>query len=273
MGGGLGLTLGMLARAMCWFVGCTSLALTADRAHAETSHGSLHFSHPLVSESPSPDTKLRLDYVFFNESQGEGKTHTARLEGEFAFAPWISLELDAPYTFRDPDGEPSENHLDTIEVGVKLATQRFADHGLLFGGGLELGLPTGDDSRGIGSNNVLEIEPFVDFGWKFERWEVVGFLSAGVLHNQESDDADYELGWNLSALYHLHPRLQLLLELDGEEIQGGEEDGHTVVNLSPGLKLRPLPNQDLWLGLGVGFPLTSDKEFDARAMVSAFWHF
>ena len=37
-------------------------------AHDDPSdtQASLHFSHPLIAESPSPDTKVRLDYFFLN---------------------------------------------------------------------------------------------------------------------------------------------------------------------------------------------------------------
>ena len=194
-------------------------------------------------------------------------------EGEYAFAPWISLELDAPYTFRDPDEGPDVDHLDTLEVGLKLASFRFAEHGLVLGGGLEMGLPTGSHSRGIGSNEVVEIEPFVDFGWKRGPLELVGFFSGGFLLNERVEEADFEFGWNLSALYHFPTRLQVLLELDGEEIDGGDENGHTVVNLTPGLKLQPLRGADLWLGAGVSLPLSPDREFDARVIASLFWHF
>ena len=42
---------------------------------------------------------------------------------------------------------------------------------------------------------------------------------------------------------------------------------------TPGIKLRPLRDADLWLGTGVSVPLTSDEEFDARVIASLFWHF
>jgi hypothetical protein len=119
----------------------------------------LHFSHPLFGESPSPDTKVRADYFFRNESrEATGESHTARLEGEYALRDWLSIEADIPYTVRDPDPESSERHLDTVEIAVKLATSAFSEQGLLLGGGLELGLPTGDSSREIGSSHILEVD-------------------------------------------------------------------------------------------------------------------
>lgn len=54
---------------------------------------------------------MRLDYFFANETGEEGepgaKRHTTRFEAEYAFTPLLSLELDVPYTFLNPDGNYS----------------------------------------------------------------------------------------------------------------------------------------------------------------------
>jgi len=44
-----------------FITGYSSLSLADDRG---THIKGLHFSHPLITESPSPDTKIRLDYIF-----------------------------------------------------------------------------------------------------------------------------------------------------------------------------------------------------------------
>jgi hypothetical protein len=139
--------------------------LSADDGHSHTKKG-LHFSHPLISESPSPDTKIRLDYFFFDvegeseegeEEEGGGfKEHTIRLEAEYAFSRNISLEVNVPYTFIDPDEGQGEDHFNNIEVGLKLASFIFEEYGLLLGGGIEFGIPAGDDEKGIGSDHVIE---------------------------------------------------------------------------------------------------------------------
>lgn len=53
-----------------------------------------------------------------------------------------------------------------------------------------MGLPTGKDRKGIGSDNIFEIEPFADFGYKLRDLEVVGFLSLGFPVNQKGDQND-----------------------------------------------------------------------------------
>jgi len=252
------------------------LLLDPGASRADPDHSKeLHFSHPLFGESPSPDTKVRADYFFRNESREvTGESHTARLELEYALRSWVSLEADIPFTVRDPDDESNERHLDTVEIAVKLASSAFSEHGLLLGGGLELGLPTGDSSGGIGSSHILEVEPFLDFGLKRGDLEVTGFLSAGIPMNENGDnEADVELGWNASFLYHLNSRVELLLELNGERVFGGEERGHSTAVVAPGLKLTPTRDQNLKIGVAVGLPISDDKNFDALAIFSVFYHF
>lgn len=260
-----------------WFVfvvgalGAASSAFAQDHTHGAP----LHLSHPLIAESPSPDTKIRFDYIHFNRPGDEGRQHTARFEGEYAFTPSLSVEIDVPYTYLDPDEASSEHNLDNTEIGLKYANFALAEKGLLLGGGLELGLPTGDDAKGIGSNNVVEVEPFIDFGYKQGRFEAVGFLAVGFPVNEnDENEADREYEWNLSLLYHLTPWIETLLELDGEIIDGGEEDGFDTASFTPGIKIRPLRDSTLRLGAGVRLPLaTNEKEFHAMAIGSVFYHF
>jgi hypothetical protein len=247
----------------------------ASLAEAGSHSDHLHFSHPLFAESPFPDSKIRTYYSFRNETGEEmAKTHTVQIEAEYAIRPWISIEANIPYTFRNPDEGRNASGLDTIEIGVKLAASTLAEYGILLGGGIEFDLPTGDSSKGIGSSHILEVEPFVDFGFKRGNLEVVGFLSPAVPTNKNGEDeADVELGWNVSFLYHITRRVEALLEFDGERVFGGEESGLSTASIAPGIKLAPTANQDLKIGAGVSLPISDDKDFRVRAIFSVFYHF
>lgn len=184
------------------------------------------------------------------------------------------MEVSLPYTLLDPDGGASEQAIDNAEVSLKYANFSLAERGLLLGGGLELGLPTGDDDKGIGSNNVLEVEPFVDFGYRCGRSQVVGFLAAGFPTNENGEDeADTEIGWNLSWLYQWTPRFSGLIEFEGLQIEGGGEDGTRSLTIAPGFKFAPLAGHDLRVGLSLAYPLTADREFQAQTLLSVFQHF
>jgi len=256
-------------------------------SHADTDHHDkrLHFAHPLISESPTPDTKIRIDYFFFDvdgeqieegfqaEVPGNFKENTIRLELEYAFSPNISIEADIPYTFLDVEDGSNENHFNNIEIGIKLASFIFEEYGILIGGGLEFALPTGNDDKGIGSDNIIEIEPFLSFGYKLHGFELVSFLSLGFPVNQDDDqDEGDEFGYNLSFLYRLNDSVQPLLEFDGEVVLNGEEDGEIVLNIDPGIKILPFKNKNIAFGFGAGFPLTNDEEFNYRLIASIFYH-
>lgn len=266
------------------------LMAPAATAHEDEAHQGqgLHFSHPLITESPSPDTKIRLDYFFLDVDgevedeelgeEGEGpsrfKENTVNLELEYAFSRNISIEADIPYTFINPDEGRNTSHFNNIEIGLKLASFILEQYGILVGGGIAFGLPTGDDNKGIGSDNIFEIEPYLSFGWKYERLEVVSFLHLGIPVNQDNDqDEGEELGYNLSLLLHATDYLELLLEFDGETVLSGEEEGESVLNIDPGIKVAPFPNKDIQIGFGAGFPVTSDEEFEYRLIASVFYHF
>jgi len=262
------------------------LAISSEDRHSHKTQ-ELHFSHPLITESPSPDTKIRLDYFFLDVDgqiedeelgeEGEGprkfKESTMRLGLEYAFNRNIGIEAIIPYSFLNVDGGSNENHLNNIEIGIKTATYFLEHYGILLGGGIEFGLSTGKDRKGIGSDNIFEIEPFVDFGYKYNNLEVVGFLSLGFPVNQkgEQNEGD-ELGYNLSMLYHIGRSLQALVEFEGETVLNGEEDGESVLNIDPGVKVAPFKNKDIQFGVGAGFPLTSDEEFEYRLTASVFYH-
>ena len=254
----------------------TSAAMLPQDHDPSSDHShTLHFSHPIVTESPSPDTKVRIDGIHLDGVHVEadrGDATTVRLEAEYAFHPSLSVEVNVPYTFLDLDGASSQDSLDNVEVGLKFANFAFADRGLLLGYGIEFGLPTGDDDVGIGSNNELEIAPFLDFGYMNGPLEVVGFSTFVIPTNQNGEEVESEMEPQLSFLYHANESLMALCELDGVGVLSGDEEGSWVVNLSPGLKLAPFAKKNLRLGLSVGFPLTHDEEFDLRVIGSLFYH-
>ena len=238
----------------------------------------LHFSHPLVTESPSPDTKLRLNYTVADQP-AEGPEphttfHTGTLVGEYAFNKSVGIEGSIPYSIADRDGQPSVDHLNDVELGIKYANYALADHGFLIGGGLEVSLPTGSNSKQIGSGHTVEISPYLIAGYKVAAIELIGAVNFSIPANEHTaNKTNWILEWHYSALYHANNSLEFLIEFDGESVYGGDEDGFKTVNITPGIKFRPLADHRLQVGAGVTLPLTREKEFRARPILSAFYHF
>ena len=257
---------------------CTSIwgQISVSKSFSEESDLSSdipEFADPLIGESPTPDTGIRLNYLFIEKSNADERVLNP--EAELAISDWASIELDIPYTFRDPnDGSESTNNFDSSEIALKLA--HALTENTVIGGGLELVLPTGDDTKGIGSNNKLVITPFINFGTKIGLLETVAFVGLGFPTNQqdpvEEADEEQELEWNLAFSYWFVPEARALVELDSEMIVKGD-DNEGVVNLTLGLIGAPWRNSPFEIGGGVSFPITPDKEFDSRIILSLFCEF
>lgn len=252
-------------------------------------HAGLHFSHPLIAESVSPDTKLRLDFAYLD--LGAENESELELEGEYAFHRSVALEVGAH--FDASAGELGETH-----AIAKFANFAFEEHGLLLGYGLEVGFPTGAghghgeieepghghaegaDSEGehiegeAEQADVYEFAPFLNAGLATGPWEVVAWTRYAIPTNQgEPAESGPELRVDLSVLLHATEHIQPVLELGGTVGLGGPQADRETLTLSPGLRVRPAAGEPLVLGGTVSLPLTDARASDARVQVSAFWHF
>lgn len=237
-------------------------------------HDHLHFSHPLVTESPSPDTKLRLDYIYaLTSGTGGVREDIIRIEGEYAFTHGLSLALVTPFISRAEPGIDRVSGIGNIELSLKAASLAFGDQGLLLGGGISIALPTGSGDKGIGSTHILELEPFLDAGYKRNALELVGFATlSSTVHRRAGEEAERNLTFDFSALYRIHPRLEGLIEVTTERALTGVESGSQQTFVAPGLKVYPFTNRKLMFGASVeiGTGVISGSH---ALLFSGFYHF
>lgn len=280
-------------------------AATGEHAHgtADGHHAGLHFSHPLFTESVSPDTKIRVDYNTLDAGAGEGTKHEFGLGVEYALGRSLSIEAAVPYSV-------SDEALGFTHLSLKFANYALEAHGISLGYGMGVGLPTSGAAPtehhdegghthavrasrsgvlsdppgarangGVGVHGTLgrdfyEFEPFFNIGWRSGRWELVGFTTFGIPSGLEDQhEVGSELSWNVSTLFQPAPEVQTVLELNGSSGVSGHPVGEDVVNLSPGIKLRPSGGSPMWLGVGGSLPLTTDQNHDGLFRVSFFYHF
>lgn len=241
---------------------------------ADHDHDHLHFSHPLVTESPTPDTKIRVDYLqLWTNDVPEFRDHLLRVEGEYAFADGLSLALVAPYEFRTEPSTERASGLGDLELSLKFASLRYGEKGVLLGGGLSAGVPTGNDQKQIGSSHIVELEPFLDAGYKRDKLELVGFARLSSTFNRRAgDDLERDLAFDFSTLYHLHRRLEALMELTTSRSLVGGGSGVPQTFLAPGVKIYPFPIRRLMFGASVllGTGAVSNSK---AVLVSGFYHF
>lgn len=234
--------------------------------------GPLHFAHPIFTESPSPDTKVRLDYLF-RQITADTREHSMRLEAEYAFNPSVSIEANIPVTSRSESGTTA-NSVGSGEIALKLANFSQAERGLLFGGGLAVGVPTGNDRKAIGSGHIFELEPYVDAGYKHGEGELVSFLSYSTTVNRHIDEPnEQELALAISGLYHVAERVETLLEFQTIRSVGGEDTGRQTAAIGLGVKYHIGRVHHLVIGLGGRVPITHDRESEHEVLLSALWHF
>ena len=234
-------------------------------------HAPLHFSHPIFTESPSPDTKVRLDY--FHSSIAKSISDNAfRIEAEYAFTRNVSIEANLPIISRRID----DNRTTVAgggEIALKLANFSAAKHGVLLGGGVALELPTADNDAGIGSNHIVELEPYVDLGYMRGPLELVSFVSfSTAIHRRSGDEKEQELNIAASLLYHIG-NFEPLIEIGSNRALAGEESGTQSINAGAGIKYHVPKRSGLAIGVGARAPVTHDKEFRHELLASLFYHF
>jgi hypothetical protein len=245
-----------------------------EHEHHDHEHEGVHFSHPLLNESPSPDTKFRLDFVSSRVGSGEERVteRGARLEGEYEFAEGVSLAVTVPWVRRET-ALGNVQGMGSTELSLKAVSQRWGHHGVVVGGGFSVGAPTGSDEKGIGSSRTVELEPFADIGWMRGPLELVAFGHYGAtVHNPTGVESERELSFTESAVVTVSRLAEALLELETVHPLGSDEP--TKNRIAPGLKLYPFPNRHIMAGISAPIALKRSGQPDSRALiVSAFYHF
>lgn len=273
-------------------------------------HAGLHFAHPMIAESVTPDTKVRVDHRFFDFTEED--EHSGLFEAEYAFHRSVSLEVGFPFSY-------SASEPGNLEAILKFANFAFEDAGVLLGYGTGLVAPTaGDedepvavpnrdgaasagpglaaarrDATGAGrtraprlhaggagvagslGTDAWSLRPFVNVGWQSGDLELVAWtlLDVPLGHDEAEPEISTRLTYSLSGLYRVSNRVQAILELDGIGGVNGHAVGGDVLNLAPGAKFRLLPGRPLWLGASYAVPLTNEETFGSRFQASAFLHF
>ncbi len=232
----------------------------------------LHFAHPLNSESLSPDTKIKPFYLFDNLS-GIKKSHSFGFELEYSFFKEFSIELNLPYTITDNGINSTDSHLNNIDVALKFANFAFEKYGLLLGYGIEFGLPTGDQNLNIGSDHLLDIEPYLALGYKTNNLELQTFSRFGIPTKQRNnEEVETEYLFQFSSLYYLQNDFQLILEFEGNIVLSGEESGNSAWYIIPGVKFAPFNVKNIIFGSGIKLPLTDSREFETEVLFTVFYH-
>ena len=233
----------------------------------------LEFSHPLITESISPDTKIRFTYL---DTKINSRTDLQNyvLELEYSPVPAFSLHLDLPYSTLKSQGASSFSNLDDIELTLKFANFAFASHNVLLGYGIGFGLPTGNDSKGIGSNHIIEVEPFLNGGYLWRKWEWTAYFTFSVPTNQQkNENMQASLESRITALYHLNNYWQPLVEFGNERDISSPTGWNKNYDLLEGVKYLPFGHKPWIIGAAVRQGLGKNSDLHFQWLLTLFYHF
>ena len=234
-------------------------------------HPDIDIVHPVIGESPVPETHVTLRYEFA-ESDAQND-HNIEAGIQYAFTRSFSIELAAPMAVIDREAGPTLAGIGNLEISGKWATYSAVQHGLLPAFGVAVSLPTGNEERGIGSDHVVELQPFAMVGFVLGKFDFIAGLDVSIPLNQSAEEHDAEnfaVGYHLSVAYRALPTMQGLLELWGSSTFG--EDDETAFYVAPALAFQPFKQSAVNLGIGFSLPVTEVRDFDYAVNLMAILH-
>jgi hypothetical protein len=237
---------------------------------------------PLVTRNPTPERELELGVEY--EKGNEGKEVEAEVELSWRFADRFEASIEVPVLFLMPPEGSDETGLGDITIGGKALAFQSIEQPALVTVGVELGLPTGSESRGLGGS--LSVTPYAAAGIGLGAVDLIGDIGYTWVLDGPDDGAE-TFAMNVAVAYkgwrQVIPMLEVSLVTQtrggngGSEGEEGEKDlvGTPQVYLTPGVIVRSLSWMPARTSLrgGVQIGLTHDREFDYRVLASFSWEF
>ncbi|MEQ9362703.1 MAG: hypothetical protein RIF32_00585 [Leptospirales bacterium] len=221
-----------------------------------------------------PAHRVGLEWVNL-EADEDGlfeRTSTARLSGEYAFARWISVFGQLPYTRKTDTEEGVREHLDTVSIGTRLGTR--LGRSFYPGAAFEVGFATGNEDRGIGHKRLGFLEPRIGLLWSPYRFDYI-YLATTLRYNSQtnsrfrttSKEEQFERAWfwEAEAGFRLDDSFDVFVEFQRKGLTEPEERTLHTTTVAPGLRFRPAPYFDL--ALSVPLSVGSEEEFQRGIFV------
>ena len=243
-------------------------------AHEAGSPFSGAFPEPLLLHHAHIEDEQRINFTHFeNFRTGRGEESALSAEMELAFT-WLdnfSLGSEIFIPFSNAGNSNDQFGLGDIEIQpIKYAFLNLPETVLT--GAFSLRLPTGDASRGLGGEQTaVGGKLFLDQAYR--NWYIgMNFEYESSVSGPTSSDLGFagaitysfidETGNGIApAMPHQTLVATVMLELVSESVLTGDEKGEDIITLAPGLQIWH-PKSNWKVRIGVGFPLTSDREND-----------
>ena len=169
---------------------------------------------------PRPVRRLRRHQV----GRRRGRERELAFELEYAFTRRIGVVVEAPLVYLNPEDGDTEQGLGDAAIAPRallVETDRF-----LLSGNLEITLPTGSESKGLGSGEVA-VAPSISTWLDLGNW-ITFSTQVGTEHGLETGDS--ELFYAAALTYSFHGPALFDGEADAHDAHAGAHD-----HFGPGL--------------------------------------
>ena len=246
--------------------------------HSHFSQGGTPFVHGFGIEPAYLDRDLFVDSAFiWGEDEKEFETE---IELEWAFTRRLGVVVEVPYIERNPDVGPTVSGFGDMAIAPRALL--YEGERFLVSANLEISLPTGSESKGLGGEEVglaPSFSTWFDLGNRTTMLSQVGFetgvesgdseifYSAAFTHSilTRSGDTSHDM------IHFPAGMLNLITEFTGRTGTNGPDDSKSSAELLFGLSYLLDPN---WEIRGAyQFPVVGNTEFEKAVIFGMIYHF
>lgn len=243
------------------------------------------FPEPIILHHAHIEDEQRINFVGLKNFRTEEKEVTAFATSLELAVTWLDdfrfgSEIFIPFS----NTGTSNNHFGLGDIEIQPIKYAFLNQPeTVVTGVFSLTLPTGDESRGLGGEQTtLGGNLFIDQAYRnwylginteyaasvsgptFSEFEIAAALAYSFI---------WETGEGIAPTIPNQPLvLTLMLEMASESVLTGAESGENLITLVPGFQLWH-PESDWNVQMGVGFPISSDRENDLAGYLRVGNHF
>src|SRR5215471_20166586 len=177
-------------------VALASLLLPTGLAAAQE-EPDLEFFYPVVTRRPVIERELELRTKY--ENLGGNRAIETFGSIEYPVLPWWQIDLEIPVVINDPADGPSMAGFGDIELENKFLFYKSVEHRALAAAGLELTLPSGSRTRGLGGEYTLE--PFLTAGIALGPFDLIGEVAYEWVLNGDAQPHEQDFTARLAIGY------------------------------------------------------------------------
>ena len=243
------------------------------------------FPEPIILHHAHIEDEQRINLVGLKNFRTEEKEVTAFATSLELAATWlddfrVGSEIFIPFS----NTGTSNNHVGLGDIEIQPIKYAFLNQPeKIVTGAFSLTLPTGDESRGLGGEQTT-LGGLVFFDQAYRNWylgintEYAATVSGPTFSEFEIAAAlaysfIWETGEGIAPTIPNQPLvLTLMLEMASESVLTGAESGENLITLVLGFQLWH-PESDWNVQMGVGFPISSDRENDLAGYLRVGNHF